>query len=98
MPPMKTIRSRSIPEWQRFLRALKDDASDVRKNAKGASWSKPNWPLQANGELVSALDGNWGLVEKVIEKKVRDKAVGNGARGLRTPTSTRRRAIPCAPS
>ena len=34
------------------------------KNAKGASWRKPNWPLQANGELVSALDGNWGAVEK----------------------------------
>ena len=67
------------PQWQDFFAALKDDAIDVRKNAKGASWSKPSWPLQANGELVSALDGNWGLVEKVIEKKVKDKAVANGA-------------------
>ena len=67
------------PEWQDFFAALKDDAGDVKKNAKGASWSRPSWPLQANGELVSALDGNWGLVEKVIEKKVRDKAAANGA-------------------
>ncbi|MEP9374630.1 2-oxoglutarate dehydrogenase E1 component [Mesorhizobium sp. KR1-2] len=67
------------PEWQQFFASLKDDAGDVRKNARGASWSTPSWPLQANGELVSALDGNWGLVEKTIEKKVKDKAVAKGA-------------------
>lgn len=67
------------PEWQDFFAALKDDAIDVRKNARGASWSKPSWPLQANGELVSALDGDWGLVEKHLEKKVRDKAANGGA-------------------
>ncbi|MDG4885129.1 2-oxoglutarate dehydrogenase E1 component [Mesorhizobium sp. WSM4884] len=67
------------PEWQDFFAALKDDAGDVRKNATGASWAKPSWPLQANGELVSALDGNWGLIEKHIEKKVKEKAVVNGA-------------------
>ncbi|RWE15071.1 MAG: 2-oxoglutarate dehydrogenase E1 component [Mesorhizobium sp.] len=67
------------PEWQDFFAALKDDAGDVRKNAKGASWAKPSWPMQANGELVSALDGNWGLIEKHIEKKVKEKAVVNGA-------------------
>ena len=38
-----------------------------------------NWPVQANGELVSALDGNWGLVEKAFEKKIKDKAAANGA-------------------
>ena len=66
-------------EWQDFFVAIKDDAGDVRKNAKGASWSTPSWPLVANGELVSALDGNWGLVEKHIEKKVKDKATASGA-------------------
>ncbi|RWO24378.1 MAG: 2-oxoglutarate dehydrogenase E1 component [Mesorhizobium sp.] len=66
------------PEWQDFFAALKDDAGDVRKNAKGASWAKPSWPLQANGELVSALDGDWGIVEKHIEKKVQNRAVMNG--------------------
>ncbi|MEJ6785205.1 2-oxoglutarate dehydrogenase E1 component [Aminobacter sp. Piv2-1] len=67
-------------EWRDFFGALKDDAGDIRKNAKGASWSRPSWPLQANGELVSALDGNWGLVEKVVEKKVRDKAAAEGVK------------------
>lgn len=66
-------------EWREFFSGLKDEAGDVRKNAEGASWSKPNWPIAANGELVSALDGNWGLVEKHLEKKVRDKAADGGA-------------------
>jgi 2-oxoglutarate dehydrogenase E1 component len=66
-------------EWRVFFDALKDDGNDVRKNARGASWAKPSWPLQANGELVSALDGNWGLVEKHVEKKIKDKAAANGA-------------------
>jgi len=66
-------------EWRAFFDALKDDGNDVRKNARGASWTKPSWPLQANGELVSALDGNWGLVEKAVEKKIKDKAAANGA-------------------
>jgi 2-oxoglutarate dehydrogenase E1 component len=67
------------PEWREFFAALKDDANDVIKNAEGASWTKPNWPVQANGELVSALDGDWGSVEKHLEKKVKDKAAAKGA-------------------
>lgn len=66
------------PQWRDFFGALKDDAGDVKKNAKGASWARPSWPLQANGELVSALDGDWGLVEKHLEKKVKDRAAAGG--------------------
>lgn len=66
------------PEWRDFFAGLADDAGDVIRNAEGASWKARNWPVQANGELVSALDGNWSLVEKVIERKVKDKAVANG--------------------
>jgi 2-oxoglutarate dehydrogenase E1 component len=67
------------PQWRDFFASLKDDAGDVARNARGASWARPSWPLQANGELVSALDGNWGFVEKHIEKKVKDKAAAKGA-------------------
>ncbi|KAB2856344.1 MAG: 2-oxoglutarate dehydrogenase E1 component, partial [Bauldia sp.] len=66
------------PEWRDFFAALKDDAGDVRKNARGASWARPSWPLTANGELVSALDGNWPLVEKAVEKRVKEKAAASG--------------------
>ena len=51
-------------EWQVFFAGLSDDPASVEKSAKGASWEKPNWPLTANGELVSALDSNWGAVEQ----------------------------------
>jgi 2-oxoglutarate dehydrogenase E1 component len=67
------------PEWQAFFADLKDDPANVKKAAKGASWARPSWPLQANGELVSALDGNWGLVEKTVEKKIKEKAVAAGS-------------------
>ena len=71
------------PEWQEFFGALKDDAGDVLKAAEGASWEKPNWPPKANGELVSALDGDWGTVEKHIDKKVREKSAEKaGAAGV----------------
>ena len=62
------------PEWQAFFGALKDDGASVAKSAQGASWKKPNWPITANGELISALDGNWGLVDKVIGDKLKGKA------------------------
>ncbi|WP_062226549.1 2-oxoglutarate dehydrogenase E1 component [Aureimonas frigidaquae] len=65
-------------EWQAFFRDLKDDKATVRKNAEGASWARSNWPIAANGELVSALDGDWGRTEIRVEKKVREKARSEG--------------------
>jgi 2-oxoglutarate dehydrogenase E1 component len=67
------------PEWREFFDGLADDAGDVKKNAEGASWKAKNWPIQVNGELVSALDGNWGLVEKHVEKRIKEKAAADGA-------------------
>ncbi|MBM6593544.1 2-oxoglutarate dehydrogenase E1 component [Microvirga pudoricolor] len=61
-------------EWQAFFGALRDDRQAVEKSAKGASWKRPNWPVPANGELVSALDGNWAQVEKAMGDKIQAKA------------------------
>ncbi|MGB3503111.1 MAG: 2-oxoglutarate dehydrogenase E1 component [Mesorhizobium sp.] len=66
-------------EWRDFFAGLKDDAADVAKNAEGASWQAKGWPQQANGELVSALDGNWGQVEKLVDRKLKDKALTGGS-------------------
>ncbi|GLI24973.1 2-oxoglutarate dehydrogenase E1 component [Xanthobacter flavus] len=65
-------------EWQAFFAALKDDPNQVIENARGASWKKPNWPVHANGELVSAMDGQWIEVEKAIADKVKAKAQKSG--------------------
>jgi 2-oxoglutarate dehydrogenase E1 component len=65
-------------EWRDFFGALKDDPSVVEKNAQGASWAKPNWPIHAKGDLISALDGDWGAVEKVIGDKIKAKGQEKG--------------------
>ncbi len=61
-------------EWQEFFAELNDSAADVEKNARGPSWVKPNWPIEANGELVSALDGNWANIETSLGDKIKAKA------------------------
>jgi len=66
------------PDWQDFFAGLKEESSLVEKNAKGASWRQPNWPVLMNGELVSALDGNWAQVEKAVGEKIRTKAAPKG--------------------
>ena len=66
-------------QWRGFFAGLKDDGPAIIQNAKGASWTKPNWPIHANGELISALDGHWGVVEKVIGDKLSAKAKAAGA-------------------
>jgi 2-oxoglutarate dehydrogenase E1 component len=69
-------------EWQEFFGSLGDAGADVAKAAAGASWAKANWPIHANGEMVSALDGHWADDDVISEKKVSDKiaakAVANG--------------------
>lgn len=67
------------PEWQGFFAGLNDDKQAVVDNAKGASWKRPNWPIPAGGELVSALDGNWAAVEKAVGEKLGAKAKAAGA-------------------
>ncbi|QFR33529.1 2-oxoglutarate dehydrogenase E1 component [Ancylobacter sp. TS-1] len=61
-------------EWQAFFAGLRDAPADVEKSARGASWKQPGWPIHANGELVSALDGHWIEVEKAVADKLKAKA------------------------
>jgi len=67
-------------EWREFFDSLHDEKGDVLKNAEGASWQRPNWPLKASGDLVSALDGDWSDVEKHITDKLKSKAAQGTAR------------------
>jgi 2-oxoglutarate dehydrogenase E1 component len=83
-------------EWQAFFSGLSDVGADIAKNAQGASWTKPNWPIHANGELVSVLDGNWPSEIKVGEK-IKAKATEGGvevsAKAVETATRDSVRAI-----
>jgi 2-oxoglutarate dehydrogenase E1 component len=46
------------PSWQEFFEKVADSAGDATKAARGPEWREPL--KYQNGELVSALDGNWG--------------------------------------
>jgi len=65
-------------EWRDFFQSLKDDSAAVARNAAGASWRKPNWPLRPDGDLVAALDGNWAETEKKLGEKIAAKAQAKG--------------------
>jgi 2-oxoglutarate dehydrogenase E1 component len=65
-------------QWQNFFKALKEERGDVLKNARGASWKQPGWPVPMNGELVAALDGNWLAVEKSVGEKIQARALRSG--------------------
>src|SRR3954471_731789 len=68
-------------EWQAFFSVLKDDAQIVTKNPEGPSWTRRNWRIAANGELVAALDGNWAPIEAAVGGKVKAKAQAKGVEG-----------------
>ena len=59
-------------DWQTFFASLGDAPEDVLKSAQGASWARKDWPKPANGELVSALDSNWGAAE-IDQPKIQSK-------------------------
>src|SRR5580700_3268245 len=61
-------------EWQTFFQSLKDDPGDVAKNARGASWSRPDWPPPERGDLIAAFDGEWADAGKTLGGKVKAQA------------------------
>ncbi|MBS1167013.1 MAG: sucA, partial [Proteobacteria bacterium] len=81
------------PEWRDFFDALSEPTA--ARGARSASWSRSDWPPKVNGELVSALDGNWPEAGKILEKKIEAKAqpVGISAEELRQATLDSVRAI-----
>ena len=62
------------PTWADFFSNLSDSSEDVAKNASGPSWERADWPRTTNGDLVSALDGNWGEIAVKTQKAVVEKA------------------------
>src|SRR5580700_12183230 len=65
-------------EWQSFFQSLKDDSRDVAKNARGASWGRPGWPVPERSDLISALDGQWADAGKALGGKVKAQAQARG--------------------
>jgi 2-oxoglutarate dehydrogenase E1 component len=66
------------PAWRQFFATLADDSEEARKEMKGPSWARADWPIAANGDLVSALDGNWPKAEEKAGAKILGKAQDKG--------------------
>ncbi len=65
--------------WASYFGRLEDSAADVEKSAEGPSWARADWPEVADGELVSALDGNWGEIVVKSGAALGRKAAAEGA-------------------
>src|SRR5258708_5937229 len=79
-------------QWQLFFAGLKDSGQDVVQNARGPSWQRPDWPPAPHGDLISALDADWGEIEKGLGDKVLATARAKGVEVSAGPVQQAARA------
>ena len=83
--------------WRQFFASLDDNRDEARRQVKGASWSRTDWPQVASGDLISAFDGNWAQVEKAlapkIDAKAKEKGTGLSVEEVRKATMDSVRAL-----
>jgi 2-oxoglutarate dehydrogenase E1 component len=65
-------------EWRLFFQSLQDDRSKAEPESNGPSWARPLDELQQNGELVAALTGDYGALERDLREKVASRAQASG--------------------
>ncbi len=81
------------PSWRNFFAELGETRETALAGLKQPGWKRADWPRPANGELVSALDGNWGEYEKTIKAKVAERSGGASEEEIRAATLDSIRAI-----
>ena len=62
-------------EWRQFFEGLKD----APETDGEPSWQRADWPPIVNGELTSALDGNWPAVAAKTAEKIKSAVATRGA-------------------
>ncbi|MBZ0123172.1 MAG: 2-oxoglutarate dehydrogenase E1 component, partial [Roseovarius sp.] len=65
--------------WARFFKELGDGEADIRADAAGPSWARPDWPLQPADDLTGALTGEWPAEAAKAGEKIRARAAETGA-------------------
>src|SRR5690606_37936864 len=61
----------SVPDaWRHFFESLKEERGTVGADHREPAWATPLSKLQANGELVVALTGDYGEVERNLQSKI----------------------------
>ena len=73
--------SKVTDEWRKFFAALKDDNSRPAMEPHGPSWQRAGRPaaVGAEADLVSALSGDWGGVQRHIGERIQERAQTSGA-------------------
>ena len=64
--------------WRAYFASLGDAPADAKAEAAGPSWSRTDWPPQANDDLTAALDGQWPADPKAAGDKIKAKAAEKG--------------------
>ncbi|MBO9450952.1 2-oxoglutarate dehydrogenase E1 component [Tropicibacter sp. R16_0] len=65
--------------WAEFFRQMGDTELDVKAEAAGPSWARPDWPPMPDGEVMGALTGEWPAGDaQAAGKKIKDKAASAG--------------------
>ncbi|WP_101065629.1 2-oxoglutarate dehydrogenase E1 component [Roseovarius salinarum] len=66
--------------WADFFRQLGDGEMDVKKEAAGPSWARPDWPPTPEDDLTGALTGEYPAQAEAEEagRKIREKASEKG--------------------
>ena len=80
------------PSWQAYFASVGEEVANAKKNAGGPSWKRAAWPPDPNGELTSALTGDWGP-DLAVEKKVSARMGGATADDIQQATKDSLRAL-----
>jgi len=81
------------PEWRKFFDDNGDDAAASRRAARGASWTRANWPPEAGGDLTSALGAIDAAAAPVLIEKVAERLPDADPAEVRKATQDSIRAI-----
>ncbi len=58
------------PSWRAYFQSLGEDSANAQHVANGPAWKRANWPIAENGELTSALTGDWGVSPDMAQNAV----------------------------
>jgi 2-oxoglutarate dehydrogenase E1 component len=62
------------PNWRQFFSGLADETEVAKRQVKGATWQRQDWPPAPSGELIAAFDGNWSAAESRTTIPAKSKA------------------------
>ncbi len=61
-------------QWRLFFESLHEERANAHADAQQASWGTPLSELEANGELIGALTGDYGTAATTIRDKIQQQA------------------------